>query len=481
MQKLLTIVAIFAFSSQTLFGQVQIKNSVVKIFTVVQPYNYQQPWQKLPLSNQTGSGFIIAGNRILTNAHVVADSKFIEIRKSGSAQKYYATVSFFAPEYDLAVLEVSDKSFFNESAPLEIGDLPYTQEKVYTCGYPIGGDELSVTEGIVSRIEHREYVTGKSYLLAIQIDASINPGNSGGPVLKGNKVVGVAFQGITNGQNIGYAIPTTVINHFLNDIADGAFDGIPHLGFQWQPLDNFSQRLMLGLMNNGIGIRVTNISPDSPLKNMLQVGDVILSIDSTEIASDGSIKFRETERTHFCFINQQKNFGDKIELKIFRNKKELSINTVLTKESTIKRLVPHDTYNTKPDYFIYGGLVFEPLSLNYLTSFNAQNWMYIAPRNMVDLYYNGLPSINGQQVVVLTGVLPDQINVGYHNVRDMIVYKVNGKTINNFAELKKTIQNSADENLVFEQANGFQLVLNKNAANKRNSTILQNYGIDLAE
>jgi len=458
-------------------GQVPIQNSVVKIFSIVQPYDYQQPWQKQSINNQTGSGFVISGNRILTNAHVVADSKFIEIRKSGSPQKYYATVSFFAPEYDLAILKLEDKSFFDGAAPLEIGDMPFAQQKVYACGFPIGGDELSVTEGVVSRIEHQIYATGKSYLQAIQIDASINPGNSGGPVLQGNKVVGVAFQGLQQGDNIGYAIPPTVIKHFLEDIEDGVFDGITHLGFNWQPLENQWQRKMIGLPANGNGIRITSITPDSPLKDIARVGDVILAIDGTDIASNGTIKYRKSERTHFVFLNHNKKYGDKIELKIFRDGKELTVSTTLSKNNEVKRLVPHDTYNHQPEHFMYGGFIFQPLNLNYLASFHPQQWRYAAPRDLVELYYSGQPTVKGEEVVILTHVLPDQINIGYHNVRNIVIYKVNGQLVENFNQFRQIIANSESDYIIFEQKNGEQLVLDRKVANKRNDYIAQSYGI----
>lgn len=66
-----------------------------------------------------------------------------------------------------------------------------------------GGDNISITKGVVSRIELTQYVHGASQLMAIQIDAAINPGNSGGPAIMGNKVAGVAFQNLSGAENIG--------------------------------------------------------------------------------------------------------------------------------------------------------------------------------------------------------------------------------------------------------------------------------------
>jgi len=71
------------------------------------------------------------------------------------------------------------------------------------CDLFVGGDNISVTGGVVSRVEPTQYVHGAAHLMAIQIDAAINPGNSGGPALMEDKVVGVAFQNLAGAENIG--------------------------------------------------------------------------------------------------------------------------------------------------------------------------------------------------------------------------------------------------------------------------------------
>lgn len=74
---------------------------------------------------------------------------------------------------------------------------------IMLCSLVTGGDNISVTKGVVSRVEPTQYVHGATQLMAIQIDAAINPGNSGGPAIMGNKVVGVAFQNLSGAENIG--------------------------------------------------------------------------------------------------------------------------------------------------------------------------------------------------------------------------------------------------------------------------------------
>src|SRR4029077_3455777 len=100
--------------------------------------------------------------------------------------------------------------------PLAFGKLPHVRTTVTTYGYPAGGEQISYTRGVVSRIELQNYVhTGNRSFLGVQTDAAINPGNSGGPVLQDGLVVGVAFQGAQGLENTGFFIAPQVINHFL--------------------------------------------------------------------------------------------------------------------------------------------------------------------------------------------------------------------------------------------------------------------------
>ena len=137
-------------------------------------------------------------------------------------------------------------TFFEGVTPIPVGDLPSLSDRVSVLGYPVGGDRLSITEGIVSRIEMSQYAQSQRRLLAVQIDAAINAGNSGGPVVADGKIVGVAFQGYDEGQNIGYMIGAPVVQHFLTDMENGTFDGFPDLGITTQYLESSSHRHSLG-------------------------------------------------------------------------------------------------------------------------------------------------------------------------------------------------------------------------------------------
>ena len=171
-------------------------DSVIKVFATVQASNYSSPWQAAVIDSSTGSGVVIAPGQVLTGAHVVANGTFIEVQKLSNPNKAIAHVKAICHESDLALLEVEDPEFLSDVEPVPLGELPELQDRVSVLGYPVGGEELSVTEGILSRIEVQTYTHSQRRLLAGTVDAAINDGNSGGPVVQDGKVVGIAFQSI---------------------------------------------------------------------------------------------------------------------------------------------------------------------------------------------------------------------------------------------------------------------------------------------
>ena len=141
------------------------------------------PWQRTQQSRATGTGFCIWGRQLLTNAHVVKSAVDIRVRKHGSTRRFAARIAVYAPDVDLALLELmgSDEEqdeFFGptDELALELAEeLPALQESVHVVGFPTGGTTICITEGVVSRID---LVSASAFnnLLAIQIDAAINPG-----------------------------------------------------------------------------------------------------------------------------------------------------------------------------------------------------------------------------------------------------------------------------------------------------------------
>lgn len=447
-----------------------IDSSIVKIYTVSKATNYLEPWNT-SVQRSSGSGSIISGNRILTNAHVVANETFIEVKKYGDTKRYQAKVIEVSHDTDLALLEVEDKHFFKGTVPLEFGVLPDMQDKVTVYGYPMGGHTISVSTGIVSRIEHNRYAHSGKHFLAIQIDAAINPGNSGGPTISNGKIVGVVMQGITMAQNIGYMVPVDIIQHFLKDVSDGKHDGFPKLGIMTDKIENPSLKEYYKLSEDAGGILVVDIVYNSALKGVLEKEDIITAIDGHKIESDGTVEFRKNQYTHFKYFIDLHQYGDTVTLEVLRKGKKMTLTATLPKTSSSERssYAPLE-YDKMPTYFMLGGYVFSPMTQNLLNSSGSPvlGLRYAATK---------FPTKEKQELVVLLKVLASSHSRGDYGVSMWHVETVNGKAFKNFKEFYALVMNCKEKFVVFEDEDGAKIVINKEEALNSEKGLLKRYSI----
>ncbi|KAF6159883.1 hypothetical protein GIB67_032967 [Kingdonia uniflora] len=314
-------------------------------------------------------------NGVLENNGIALSGEDNEILRDRymSFMALIVTLEIFHMNNLSAMLTVNDDEFWEGVLPVEFGSLPALQDAVTVMGYPIGGDTISVTSGVVSRMEILTYVEGSIELLGLQIDAAINPGNSGGPAFnnKGN-LVGIAFQSIKDQdvENIGYVIPTPVIMHFIKDYEkNGEYTGFPTLGVEWQKMENPDLRMSMGMASNQKGVRIKRISPTAPEFKVLKPSDIILSFDGIDIANDGTGKhffpFRHGERIGFSYLVTQKYTGDVAVVKVLRNSEILEFKLELMPH---KQLIPAHIKGRPPSYYIVAGFVFSTVSIPYLCS-----------------------------------------------------------------------------------------------------------------
>lgn len=452
-------------------------DAVVKIFTVASSPNYFLPWQNKPQREITGSGFVIHGRRILTNAHVVADHTFVLVRKHGSPTKHRAEVLAVGHECDLALLTVESEEFWEGMNFLEFGNIPYLQEAVAVVGYPQGGDNISVTRGVVSRVELTQYVHGASHLMAIQIDAAINPGNSGGPAIMNEKVAGVAFQNLSGAENIGYIIPVPIIEHFMADVNErGKYIGFCTLGLSCQPTENVQLREHLKMPPGLTGVLVSKINPLSDSHRVLKKDDVIIAFDGVPIANDGTVHFRNRERITFDHLVSMKKADATGAVRILRDGVQHEFHIKL---GPLQTLVPVHQFDKLPSYFIFAGLVFTPLTQPYLHEY-GDDWYNTSPRRLCEHALRATPKKHGEQLVILSQVLMDDINAGYERLAEYQVKKVNGVEVDNLKHLCQLVEGCTEKSIRFDLDDERVVVLNFQSGKDATSRILTRHRIPSA-
>ncbi len=270
---------------------------VVRVYSTYQDPDYECPWQNVAPRNSTGSGVIVGPQQILTGAHVVANATFVQVQKQSDPTKVTARVLAISHDSDLALLHVDDEAFARGIRPAVIGDLPRLREGVQVVGFPIGGEEVSITEGVVSRIEVQRYEHSQRHLLAVTVDAAINEGNSGGPVFARGKVVGIAFQALPEAENIGEMVPAPILRRFLDGVKKGKDPHVPGLGITTQPLENPALRRHLGMKKRHSGVLITAVQYGSSAWGRLLPGDVLSELDGLRIADNGTVQYRGSATT----------------------------------------------------------------------------------------------------------------------------------------------------------------------------------------
>jgi S1-C subfamily serine protease len=445
---------------------------VVRVYSTYQDPDYESPWQNVAPRGSTGSGVIIGPQRVLTGAHVVANATFVQVQKQSDPAKITARVEAISHDSDLALLRVDDKDFARGIRPAVIGDLPHLRDPVQVVGYPIGGEEVSITEGVVSRIEVQRYEHSQRHLLAATVDAAINEGNSGGPVFARGRVVGIAFQALQDAENIGEMVPAPILRRFLDGVKHGKDPRVPGLGITTQPLENPALRRHFGMQPRHSGVVVTAVQYGSSAWGHLQEGDVLMQLDGLRIADNGTVRYRGRFRCQFDAVVGDHHVGDRVTARILRGGKA---QTVTMRMAPMAWLVPRTEFDRRPMWFLYGGLVFQRLTAEFLRNWGEQ-WWDKAPKELLHLFYSGNRKPERQEVVVLAQVLADAVNVGYEPFHNDVVELVNGHAPVDMADFVRRMDAATGE-VVLKLSSGASVLLDAAAAHAAMPRILQRYHV----
>jgi S1-C subfamily serine protease len=457
-----------------------IENSVVKVFATMRYPDPFKPWTKQAPSEVTASGVVIEGKRILTNAHVVLYASQVQVQANAAGDKVPATVVAVAPGIDLAVLQLDDATFFDtHPAVARASKLPQIKDAVLAYGFPTGGTSLSITKGIVSRIEFVAYnypVSG----LRIQVDAAINPGNSGGPAIAGDKMIGLAFSKLGGDtQNIGYIIPNEEVDLFLKDIADGHYDGKPAMYDELQTLENPALRDYLKLDKTVEGMVVHR--PDKtdaayPLKEW----DVLTRIGDTPIDNQGMVKLDKDLRVSFAYLIQRLANDGKVPMTIVRAGKTMQILLPVPAEHPTLVTDLHGGY---PSYFIYGPLVFSSATWQLVSSFeNNVGLLRVlgAVKSPLITRAFDTPDAETQELVVISSpFFPHKLANGYSNPAGSVVYSINGTHVRSLSHLVALLRDLKDPfvTIEFDQKGNEALVFSRTAMLAATDDILTDNGV----
>ncbi len=455
-------------------------DSVVKILVAVRSPDPLHPWTKQSPRDASGTGVVIEGNRVLTNAHVVTYASQIFIETSESGDKHVATVESIGPGIDLAVLKLEDESFFEKRPPIPRShDLPAVKDGVLVYGFPQGGASLSVTKGIVSRIEFAPYAE-QTLGLRVQVDAAINPGNSGGPALIDGKVVGLIFSKLNQADNIGYIIPSEEIDLFLDDVKDGRYDGKPRLQDQFQTLENEALRAKLGLDRKASGLVVhapDRDEADYPLKEW----DLVTKIGDHNVDNTGMVRITGELRLPAQYLVQKVTHNGRLPLTLIRGGKEIKVELPV---ATHREMLIDSLRGRYPSYFIYGPLAFTPVTADFLAGIERAGDRIIsflgALGSPLVLRRGDRPAFPGEELVLVAApMFPHRIAKGYSNPFSHVIKEVDGVRVKNLKHMVELLRDSKDRftTISFYEKGSETIVFDRKDALAATEDVLSDNGI----
>jgi hypothetical protein len=393
-----------------------------------------------------GSGVVIDGRRILTNAHLTTYATNIWVQAQAGGDRYPARVSGRGPDVDLAVLTLDDPSFFESHPPLPKAErLPAPMSEVTVYGFPVGGVGLSVTRGIISRVAYGGTMSGVDGLV-LQIDAALNPGNSGGPAIVEGRMVGIARSRLSEGENIGYIVPNEEIDLFLADIDDGSYRGKPKLDFGVQAIENQGLRDKLKLDRKIRGVMITRVERSEPAT--IQVFDVLTHVGPHEIDNQGMITLDDGTRLPFFYIIPRLERDGSVPSTVIRDGKSLEL--LLSARFDDDSLIP-PLQGAQPSFFACGPFVFSPARQEAVdVYFRVRPALYFIESPLSRRAADRATAETEELVVITAPMVPHPIARHYGEPFGQVVQSVNNTPIRSLRHLVETLRDSEDPFLVFQ-------------------------------
>lgn len=455
---------------------------IVNILVTSQKHDYGSPWQKGEITRTSVSGCVLEGKRILTSSYSIADHAIIEVMKKGESRKYAADVEIKDYHSGLALLRVKDDTFFNGLKPVALlpaGTMPGRTAKVYKW------DSLSSLKEYLAELTKTSirFFEPNCGVLMHQFSAGMNEGGNGEPVFIDNMLAGIAT-GLNAETKTLFVIGSDMVHRMVRDAADGNYEGIPFFWIDGVDLQSdVNLREYYGVPAGEGGVLVTRVPGISSGSDVLRKDDIILSIEGRAIDDRGNYDSPYGKLYFYGLIQLDRFVGNEVSMTVLRDRKKTAVRFKLKAVPGYCCTVPIISFDTGPRYYIFGGLVFQELTVGYLES-QGKDWKQMADKRLL-YYYDSIKYLSDRgpdnRVIILSRALPDPVNKGYQYLKDLILVSVNGAPVKNLAELKITIGRSPDRFVVFEFAGKTTVVLDRDLAIKELKRLLMKYNISSAD
>ncbi|MCC6232891.1 MAG: hypothetical protein IT580_09625 [Verrucomicrobiales bacterium] len=457
-------------------GRNPMELSVVTLEITAKEYDYFQPWNK-PTRSIRKHALVNAGRELVTTAQNLADRTLVRAQKGGRGRWFNAEVKWLDYHANLAVVTVADEGFWTGLQPAPVSEVMPRLAEYEIIRWRDGNLETR-------RADFSKFTVGDGALsFAPRIQLELNTEISGlgwaEPVTAGGKVLGIS---VSKGGNVCLVAPWAFIQRILEARRQGKDSALGYFDFVWQQSLNPATLQHLKLEGDPRGAVLIDVPKTAGTDYALKKHDIILEVDGFAVDSDGDIEDPEFGHVMMEGLATRRHFaGDRIPMKILRDGKPLEIQYLLPQAKYSVDLLPMHSFDEEPEYLVAGGFLFQPLTQSYLRGW-GDDWRRRAPFRLS--YYAGeSPTPERPALVILTQVLPDPINIGYQDIRSLVVEKINGRVVRFLADVEEALKAPKDGVHVVEFFRGDNLqrvLLDATQLEAATSRVLKRYGIPAA-
>ena len=416
------------------------EDSVVRIFSSLRLPNPVRPWAKQNAVETMGTGVVLDGKTVLTNAHVVMYASRVSVQGPRGGDRFEAKVAALGPGIDLATITLDDEAALKDVPTMpRAASRPAANAAVAVYGFPVGGTGLAVTRGVVSRIDYGDY-SGGALGMRIQVDAAVNPGSSGGPALVDGRMIGLTFGQLGMAENVGYVVPNEEIDAFLKDMEDGRYDGRPALRDRFQTIENEALRAKLGLERSVRGLVVGKPwreAADHPLREF----DVVTHVGGKPLDGDGFVDVGGVRLPFIAVIPELAAAGP-VTAGIVREGRAMEVQLPLSREDASLQ----KGYDGRhPSYFIHGPLVFSPVYADAIPFYARFNPLGMVGNPMINRRGDEVAFPGEEQVVVTAPMMTHKVTQGYDEHFGQLIKDVDGVPVRNLLHLVELLRDARGE------------------------------------
>jgi len=453
--------------------------SFVEVRATSWSFNHQRPWQQRPGPSRETIGCILPGGLILVTAQPVANHRSIELTRMDTKVQGQARVVVADYEANLALLKPTDPQFLDDTQSLSLAPDAATGD-VLTVLQPRSRGSAIPSDHPVISIEVADF-PHRSRFLVYRLHGTLShrEGHFSLPVFKGERLAGLLHKYDSDTQ-IMDVIAVPVIAHFLADAENGAYQGFPTAGVRYSAAKDAQLRRHLGLVDGDGGVFIEAVRPGSPGDRAgMQTGDILASIAGQAVDTQGQyqdVQYGRMDIAHLLRCRFQS--GETIPLEIIRKGERRTLELPLRHTPGDAYLVPPYVVDRPPRYHILGGLVLQELTGSYLERYMKNGSR--RPWNLMRYFYKQdyLKEEKRDKIVILSGVIPTTFTLGYEDLFNKVVRRINARPILRLEDVPKALKTPLGgfHQIEFEQR-PYTIYLDPGELEVIHDQIRQRYGI----